>query len=365
VRPATPAPVAAPAAPEPLEDAGTQALSDALGSSFRIIKTLMILLVVAFLSSGVFTVDQNEVALVLRFGRPVGMGAEQLLKPGLHWAFPYPIDEVVRIPIGQSHTVTSTACWYGKDFEPAPGAPLSEGLPYLRPGVDGHTLTSDGNIIHARATLKYRIRPTSAVQYVFGFANVTNVIEHVLDNALIYASTQFQAEAALYRDQVGFADLVRRRVAESIERLELGIEVEADEIKTVAPLYLRSAFDAVVEKQQEASTKINTAQAQARSTTNNAIGQASAVISDGLTLSNQLVRTIAAEATHFTNQLPHFRSNPRLFQQRLLAESTERVLTNAQLKVFLPTRADHKPRELRLLLGRDPERPKPETTPVP
>lgn len=359
------APAGSPVAPLPVDDASTQALSEALGSSFRIIKVLMVVLVAAFLSSGVFTVNQNEVALVLRFGKPMGTGADQLLKPGLHWAFPYPIDEIVRIPIGQSHTVTSTACWYASEFETAPGDPPSEGLPYLRPGVDGYTLTRDGNIIHARMTLKYRIRPGGAVDYVFGYANVTNLIQHILDNALLYASTRHTAEAALYRDRVAFADLVRTRVAQALEARQLGIQIEADEIQTSAPLSVRRAFDQVVEAQQKASTEINLAQATARGMTNNAMGQASAIVSEGTTLSNRLVRTVAAEARHFADQLTHYERNPDLFRQRLLAETMERVLTNAQLKMFLPSRADGQPRELRLLLGREPDQPKTETEPNP
>src|SRR6185503_21263803 len=86
--------------PDPGEDTGSQALSDALRSSFLIVKLLMVAVLVYFICSGVFIVGPQEKAIVLRFGKPVGEGERGLLGPGLHWAFPYPIDEVVRIPIG-------------------------------------------------------------------------------------------------------------------------------------------------------------------------------------------------------------------------------------------------------------------------
>ena len=87
--------------PEAAEDAGTQALSEALQRSFAIIKVIMIGLVVVFLFSGFFTVGTQEKAVILRFGIPVGGGDGKLLSPGPHWAFPPPIDEVVKIPVGQ------------------------------------------------------------------------------------------------------------------------------------------------------------------------------------------------------------------------------------------------------------------------
>src|SRR5437016_6372201 len=81
-----------PREPEVSEDAGTQALSEALRSSFVIVKILMAGLVILFICSGVFTVPSQKKAIILRFGKPVGTGEKMLLEPGLHWSWPYPID---------------------------------------------------------------------------------------------------------------------------------------------------------------------------------------------------------------------------------------------------------------------------------
>src|SRR5437879_4782486 len=156
-------------APDPargVEDASARALSDALRSSFNVVKLLMGALVAAFVLSGVFTVKPNQVAVKLRFGKAVGAG--QLLKPGLHWKFPYPIDDVVYVPVGETHTVTSTAGWYAQTEEEAFRGQKPQPLGMLRAGVDGYTLAGDGDIIHARATLTYRISDPSS--YVFNFA---------------------------------------------------------------------------------------------------------------------------------------------------------------------------------------------------
>jgi hypothetical protein len=41
-----------------------------------------------------------------------------------------------------------------------------------------------------------------------------------------------------------------------------------------------------------------------------------------------------------------------------LVQAMAQVLTNVQDKIFLPQRADGKPRELRLMLNREPPQPK-------
>jgi membrane protease subunit HflK len=85
--------------PETPVDAGSQALAEALRSSFAIVKFVMVLLVLVFLASGFFTVGPQERAIILRFGKPVGEGEKALLGPGLHWSFPYPIDENIKVSI--------------------------------------------------------------------------------------------------------------------------------------------------------------------------------------------------------------------------------------------------------------------------
>ncbi len=99
-------------APTTQEDAGSQALAEAMRSSFAIVKFVMVALVILFLASGIFQVGPQEKAVILRFGKPVGTGQKALLGPGLHWSFPYPIDEVVKIPIKEIQNVSSTVGWF-------------------------------------------------------------------------------------------------------------------------------------------------------------------------------------------------------------------------------------------------------------
>lgn len=358
---AGPGPSAAPEPARGVEDASARALSDALRSSFNIVKLLMGALVAAFILSGVFTIKPNQVAIKLRFGRAVGTGSGQLLRPGLHWKFPYPIDDVVYVPVGESHTVTSTAGWYFQTPEELASGQKPQPMGMLRAGVDGYTLTGDGDVIHARATLSYRI--SDPLSYVFGFRNVTNLLQHVLDNALFYASARFTADDALYQNKLAFQEAVQARVVQMAERLKLGVKIESGEVRTDTepPVDVAEAFNNVVKAQQQGDIKIQEAETYARGATNKAVGDATVILRGATTSSNYLVTTVAAEADRFTKLLPRYEANPELFKQRLLSETMGRVLTNALYKIFLPERPDGKPWELRLQLSKEQELPKKET----
>ena len=342
------------------EDLGSQALAEALRSSFLILKFIMALVAALVVFSGVFTVESNEVAVVLRFGRPVGVGSQQLLKPGLHWAFPFPIDEIVRVPVGQSHSVSSTIGWYAT----TPALEATGKEPPLRnallPGVDGYTLTADGNIIHARATLKYRI--AEPLRHSFHFGGVSNLLQNALNNSLLHAAAQFTADTAIYRDKIAFKEAVLDRLNETIAQQQLGIVLDPFDVQVIPPLDVKAAFEAVLAAEQERSQKINEARGYANEVTLKAVGEAQALLSAGRGASNQIVQAVAAEATFFRDQLPHFEKDATLFTRRLLTETIEQVMTNAQDKFFFPAHDGGTPREVRLQLNREPMKLTPKET---
>lgn len=338
------------------DDPSTRALAEALRSSFAIVKVLLVLLTLVFFSSGVFVVKENESAVILRLGKPLGAAADQVLKPGLHWAFPYPIDEIVKIPLGQSHTVLSTAGWPSLNPEQAIKGDGPPPVEALKPGIDGYTLTSDGNIIHVRATLKYRI--TDPVKYTFDYANTTNLLQNVLDSALFHTSAQFTAEAALYGDKTAFREKVRDRVQAAIEQHKLGVTLEPLDVVTIAPINVRPSFEAVQQSDLDRNQKINAAQGDAGKLLREALGEAQSLLSAGRSESNQVVQAVSAEAATFLELLPHYRDDAHLFRQRVLTEKLQIVYTNAQDKFFITDKGDGSKRQVRLQINREPVKPK-------
>lgn len=337
----------------PPEDAGARALSEALDSGFKIVKLIILGLVIAFVYSLTFTVQPDEVAVKLRFGKPVGVGEEQILKPGLHWALPYPIDEIVRISIGQSRTVVSSAGWFPTTAEMEALGQTPDPAGSLRPGIDGYVISSDGNVIHARATLKYRLNPVNALNYEFGFVDPTNLLQNILNNAIFFTATRHTAEDAIYKDQITFNEAVRERVASLIQEYQVGISVESIDVQTRPVLAVQDAYDQVLSAQQEARTEVNKAEAYARTTVNGAQGQALTILADGVTRSNQIVRLMASEAKSFSEQLPYFERNPKLFRERLMAETMQNILTNSDDTFYMSKPTDGTDRELRIQLNRE------------
>jgi membrane protease subunit HflK len=358
---------AAPGGGEPfsdsVQDAGSQALSEALRSSFTIVKFVMVILIVVFFASGVFTVPSGGSALILRLGKPVGVAERRLLGPGLHWAFPYPIDEIVHIPGGQLHTVRSSVGWYATTPELEANNQEPEAGLSLNPATEGFTLTADGNIIHVRSTLRYRI--TDPIRYAFNFANGTNanlfagasnLVQNALNNALFHTSAHYTVDKALV-DRTGFKEKVLTRVDQLVTDQNLGITVESADLELKAPRQVKAVFDQVTEAQQNAVNARDTARGYAKEITSKAEGEAAALISGGIVASNQTVQAVFAETTYLTGQLPSYRRNPEFYLQRMQTESIHRALTNAQEKYISLEPSSGRAREFRLQLSREPQKP--------
>jgi len=337
-----------------------------LRSSFVIVKIAMVALVVIIFAAGFFTVGPQEKAVILRFGKPQGEGQKMLLGAGLHWSLPYPIDEVIRIPITEIQKVSSTVGWFLTTPEMELAGTEPPAGPSLNPQIDGYVVTADRNIIHTRATVSYHIDdPRTAIfnfasgtNQQFNLGGVSNAVQNAVNNALILAAAHFNVDDILTRDIAGFQDAVSQRVSELAEREHLGVAIDQVQVQSVAPRQLKDVFAQVTTARQNRDKLINDALSEQNRIASQAGAQAASITNAAESARTRYVTAIESDATAFTELLPKYTGNPNLFAQLELAKAMTQILTNVQDKIFLPQRADGKPRELRLQLNREPPQPK-------
>jgi membrane protease subunit HflK len=311
----------------------------------------MVGLVILFICSGVFTVPSQKKAIILRFGKPVGTGEKMLLDPGLHWSFPYPIDEKIFIPLGQQ-TVRSTIGWYATTPD---GEAVNPGAPSLNPAAEGYAITADANIVHVRTTLNFRI--TDPLKYALNFVTASNAVQNALDNAIVFVSARTKVDDALRLERVRFQENIQHRFRELAEHQGLGVTLVSSAVEVVPPLGVKDKFDGV-----------NVADAQRGEIVQKASGEASQMISAAESEANKMVNIahseakrmlegLRADAQAFQDQLQYYTNNPTLFTERLRAETLQKVMTNVQEKIFWGRDIQQ-----RLLLNRDPQKPQQQNT---
>lgn len=334
-------------------DPGMQALAEALQVSFRALRAAMVLLLVLYLASGVFIVRQDEKAMVLVFGRLQGEGPGRWREPGLHWTWPRPIGEVVRVRTEQIQLLETTTFTVPP---PLPGQPPPGpgGDTPLRPGTDGYALTGDANLMHARWALRYRVTDPEWGQ--FRVADVAAVLHRELDRAVQRVAAGLSIDRALRTDLESFRAGVADRLSQRVIQLGLGVQLVAVEILSVAPpRQVADAFSAVIAAEQERSEKISAARAQAARLLNEAEGEAARLRAEALAYQRRVVSEVSADADYFQRVHAEYETNPDVVARTLLQDTLRRGLASVQEKFVLPVGASRQ--QLRLLLNRTPHSP--------
>jgi membrane protease subunit HflK len=227
--------------------------------------------------------------------------------------------------------------------EPPPG-------PSLNPAADGYALTADGNIIHTRASVQYRI--ADPVGYVFEFSNASNVVQSAVDNALLWAASRYTVDQAIRLDQIGFRDTVWRRLETLLREQKMGVIVEQCTVRSMPPRQLKDAFDNVLKAEINRDRVLNESRSYENKVLSAAKSQAQARVNAAESERVRLVADIGSRAKQFEELLPKYEANPELFVQLRLTESLGRVLTNVQEKIYMPERAG----QLWLDMNREPRR---------
>ncbi len=217
---------------------------------------LLLLLLVAYLATGIYQVGPEERAVVRRFGKVVARPG-----PGLGVGLPWGIDRVDRVPV---RTVRQLRVGYEPEAVTENTAP------------PGQFLTGDQNLVNVQLVLDYAIGGTDG--------DLDNYVIHreQVDVALSRAAEAAAAEWAAGQtiDQVlltGNAALpawVMTRLTERLPELRLGVRVQRVSVAILAPPEeVRAAFEAV----NQAQTAIRTRETQARQERDQRLSQAAAV----------------------------------------------------------------------------------------
>lgn len=225
-----------PVAEEPLDPAN-QSLADALRASFWVLKFVMLVVVILFLFSGVFVVDQTEVVVLSRFGELQGAPRQ----PGLHFAFPFPIDETTEVTTAPK-TINVNEFWLRlKDYEKTRDlSELSPRSKSLDPARDGALLTGDRAIMHLLYSVQYRI--TDPVKFVTNVSDEKATLTKVLQNAAVAEAARTTADV-VWKNPGLVATSIQKRAQDVLDQLNSGIRLEnvaAD--KSHYPLQTKRAF---------------------------------------------------------------------------------------------------------------------------
>jgi membrane protease subunit HflK len=373
-------------APEIQESPGIQSLTRALGVFFFILKILMVLTFVYFIFSGLFIVEQQKVGLVLRFGRIRGTTlSKQVLTPGLHWAFPYPIDEVIEIEAGRVRKLIIDDFWFKEGFmeiiQKEDGEEEEVGGGPLEPGKDGYCITGDVNIVHLGWSVEYKVN--DPVEYFLNLARTpleetvkgsedfdeielraVPFVRMAVANAVVEQAGRVSIDDILFNRKERFRKAVLARANGILDKRNTGIALTGFDYHRPPrpPRDVRHAFNSVGQAHNEASAEKNKARAYRNRLQNEADAEATAIVAAAEAYRDGIEASAKADAMYLTKLYEKFPQNSLeldVFLRQHHLQVLDRVLTNVKAKYVTPEKLGEDAR-LWLYLGKDPKDLEPE-----
>jgi membrane protease subunit HflK len=280
-----------------------------------------VLFALSLLFSCAYKVENDEIAVVLRFGRLVGDNpADRIKRPGLHFAFPHIIDEVVKIPVGKVRQVTVTTHF-------ANGNAINSDV-----NRNGYLITGDSNIVLVEATVKYRI--DSPIEYALYHKDATQVINGAVSGALEKCVSLASVDELLTTGKVRLAEGVRRVSQELLDSLASGVNLTNVELTNLTPPEeVMWDFRAVIAATAQKETLIQQANGYRVNTLPTSQSKAQQLIENAKARQNEELAAAQTGIAAFDGLYAQYEQNPDIVNEGVFRSRIGAILSKMQVVV--------------------------------
>jgi len=294
-------------------------------------------LAVLYAVSGITVIRPDEAAVVLRWGRLVG--ATPALRehgPGLLFAFPRPMDEVVRVKVKRVFEVRVKT--------------LAEGGGEIFGSLDplsGYALTGDRNIVHVEVVAHYRIQDAAA--WALYGAGAEDILRVEVTAAMVRSLGEMGVDRVLSDGRRDLIAAAIRRAQAALDAVSSGMELTSIElIRLTPPAALAAEFDAVQSAFIGAETRRKEALAFAQAAVPKAQADADAMVQTARAAAAEDLSLARGEAQAFQDLAREYRSNPSVVRERLYRDGIERAIAKAGTIRWIPPPAGGRYQGLRI-----------------
>jgi membrane protease subunit HflK len=279
----------------------------------------LLLLVAALLWSTVFTIDPQEVGVVLTFGR-----FTRVTEPGLRFKLPYPVQTLRKVPVQRqlkeefgfrTQQVGVRSSFTGVEEEAA-------------------MLTGDLNVAVVEWTTQFRV--SDPYRYLFRVRNVHETFRDMNEAVMRAVVGDRSVTEVLTIGRQEIASEVEARLQELCDQYETGVKIEQVVLQDVnPPEEVKPSFNEVNQAQQERERMINEARATFNQVIPRARGEAQQTVQEAEGYATDRVNRSRGDAARFDSLVAMSRQAPEVTRRRIYLETMQRVLPKVKRKVVL------------------------------
>jgi modulator of FtsH protease HflK len=281
------------------QDRLRRALPGGGGASPAMIAVIILALLGLWAFKAVYTVQPDQLAVELRFGKP----KQELSEPGLHFHW-WPVETVETVSVAERLV----------DIGEIRGGSSS-----------GLMLSGDQNIVDVKFSVAYQV--DNPVYYLFQVDEPDGMVRQVSESAMREVVGRRPAQDIFRDDRQGIAEEVREILQATLEEYGAGVRINALSIEDVAPpREVADAFDEVQRAEQDEDRFVEESNQYANQRLGQARGEAAQIREAAAAYRNRVVQEAEGEAQRFISVYDEYAKAPEVTRRRLFIETMESVL---------------------------------------
>ena len=275
---------------------------------------VVLIVVVVWLFSGSFIVQEGQRGVVTTFGR-----YSHTVEAGWGWRWPYPIQAEQTIDFTQTKTVEI-------------GATSISATTGLR---DSAMLTQDENIVDVRFSVQYNLKDARA--FLFENNNPREAVVQASESAVREIVGSSRIDSVLYEQRGALTAALVKSIQSQLDTLNTGIVIANVNIESVNPPdQVQAAFTDVVNAGVNRDALKNEGQAYANHVIPAAQGDAARLRENALGYKARIVNAAQGDADRFKAVYAEYQKAPAVTRDRMYIDAMQEVYANVT-KVMVDT----------------------------
>ncbi|SFC53587.1 FtsH protease activity modulator HflK [Pseudoalteromonas denitrificans] len=262
------------------------------GFSNLAIGFVLVIAIVVWALSGIYTIKEAERGVILRFGQ-----FHSIADPGLRWKMTF-IDKVLPVEIEAVRSLSAS----------------------------GFMLTEDENVVSVEFVVQYRV--TDPRLYLFSVTDADHSLQQALDSALRYVVGHSSMDDILTKGREEVRQKTWDELTKIIEPYNLGLILTDVNFKDARPPgEVKDAFDDAIAAQEDEVRFVREAEAYEREIEPQARGQVTRMTQEAEGYKDRVTLEAEGEVARFNKLLPEYQMAKDVTRQRLYIEAMEGVLS--------------------------------------
>lgn len=257
--------------------------------------TALVILLAVWVASGVYRVDAQERAVILRFGKYVKTNG-----PGYNWHLPWPVERRIIVNVSRQYSVTD----------------------------DARMLTADTNLVEVKSAVQYT--QPDPLKYLFRVKDVEDTLTQVSESAMREAVGQASLDKALGFDP-SITDRARVLLQRTMDTYDMGIRIISVKLgEVIVPDAVQDAQRDAIKADKDRQRYQQEAELYRNDVVPRARGAAAKEVLDAEAYRLQVLALAQGETSRFDQVLEQYDRAPAVTRERMFLDTLGNVYKNSR-----------------------------------